>query len=133
MNNHLIEKTANLLLLLFPAMLMIVPDGGSIAIALLIIVSSTGLLLNRNSIPLSKNEKHFLAVIAIYILIYIFNLWFFNSKISEFDNTSRFLLLLPIFFYLRKSKLNPKYIYYGILLGAIACFIIAAYQKQLHI
>ena len=128
MNNQLIEKMTSVLLLLFPATLMTVSDGGSVILVLLLLVSSISLLLGNNSIPLSKNEKHLLAIISVYILVYIFNVWFFNSKISELDNTSRFLLLLPIFFYLRKLKINPDYIYYGILLGAIASFTIAAYQ-----
>jgi len=122
------EKMASVLLLLFPAMLMTVPDGGSTILVLLIIVSSIGLLLSKNSIPLSKNEKHLLVIISAYILIYIFNVWLFNSSISELDNTSRFLLLLPIFFYLRKSTLNHKYFYYGILLGALSCISIASYE-----
>lgn len=129
MTNTLIEKMASVLLLLFPAMLIAVPDGGSVIIVLLIIVSSAGLLLNRDPIPLNNNEKHLLIVTAIYILIYIFNVWLFNSKISELDNTSRFLLLLPIFFYFRKSKISPKSFYYGILIGTITCFTIASYQK----
>lgn len=128
MNNNLIEKMASVLLLLFPAMLVVVPDGGSVIIVLLIIASSVGLLLNSDSIPFSNNEKHLLIVIATYILIYILNVWLFNSKISELDNTSRFLLLLPIFFYFRKSNINPKSFYYGILIGALACFSIASYQ-----
>ena len=114
MKNNTVEQTASVLLMLFPAMLMVVPDGGSVTLVLLLLVSSIGLLTSNNSIPLSKNEKHLLAAVATYVLIYIFNIWFFNSKISELDNTSRFLLLLPIFFYLRTSKLTNDYIYYGI-------------------
>lgn len=129
MNQNLLINATGLLLLLFPAMLMAVPDGGSATLVLLLLVSITGLFLNKNPIVLDKNEKYLLATIAVYMAVYIFNVWFFNSEISELDNTSRFLLLLPIFFYIRRLKLTPNYIYYGILMGAVACLVIAAYQK----
>jgi O-antigen ligase len=129
MKQNLMIHSAGFLILLFPTMLITVPDGGSVTLVLLLLVSATGLFLNRNSVPLDNNEKLLLAAVAAYMLIYIFNIWFFNSKISELDNTFRFLLLLPIFFYIRKIKLNPNYLYYGLLAGAVACFAIAAYQK----
>ena len=100
------EKMASVLLLLFPAMLMTVPDGGSTILVLLIIVSSIGLLLSKNSIPLSKNEKHLLVIISVYILIYIFNVWLFNSSISELDNTSRFFVITTNIFL--SSKINTE-------------------------
>ena len=129
MNHNLITNTTGVLIFLFPAMLLTVPKGGGAILILLILVSSIGLLLNRTSVALNKNEKWLLATIAGYVLIYILNVWYFSTDISELDNTLRFLILLPVFYFIRKQQMNTGYIFYAILLGALACFVTAIYQK----
>ena len=60
-----------------------------------------------------------------------FNIWYFSADISELDNTLRFVILLPVFYFIRKQKLNPGYIFYAILAGSVSCFLIAIYQIYL--
>ena len=128
-NPKLIENTASILIFLFPPLLMTTPDGGAIVLLLLLLTSSIGLLLNRTNLSLSFDENLLLAAIGFYLLIFGFNLWWFNTSISELDNVTRFLLLLPVFFYLRKSNLNLRLVFYGLAAGALACFIFAVYQR----
>lgn len=129
MSRNLITNTAAALIFLFPAMLLTVTKGGGAILILLILVSSIGLALNRTSVVLNKDEKWLLATVAAYVLIYILNVWYFSTDISELDNTLRFLILLPVFYFIRKQALNPGYLIYAILLGTVACFGIAIYQK----
>ena len=128
MNPNLLSKYTGLLLLFFPAALITIPHLGSALLLLLVLTSLLGLYMQRNPVSLDKNEKYFLGIVTLNIVLYIFNVWHFDSKISELDNISRFILLLPIFFYVRKIILDPKYIFYGILIGAIASLIIALYD-----
>jgi hypothetical protein len=74
MKQNLMIHSAGFLILLFPTMLITVPDGGSVTLVLLLLVSATGLFLNRNSVPLDNNEKLLLAAVAAYMLIYIFSI-----------------------------------------------------------
>ena len=131
MSRNLITNSAGVLIFLFLAMLLTVPKGGGAILILLILVSSLGLVLNRTSVALNKDEKWLLAVIAGYVLIYALNVWYFSADISELDNTLRFVILLPVFYFIRKQKLNPGYIFYAILAGSVSCFLIAIYQIYL--
>lgn len=128
-NPKLIENTASILIFLFPPLLMTAPDGGAIVLILLLLTSSIGLLLNRTRLPLSFDENLLLAAIGFYLLVFGFNLWWFNAGISELDNVTRFLLLLPVLFYLRKTNLSIRHVLYGLVAGALACLIFAAYQR----
>ncbi len=124
-----INTSVGILILLFPAFLVSVDNAGGLIILLLTLLSSAGLIINQSKIPLHKSERHFLLAIGFFLLIYVFNIIYFDLNISEFDNPSRFLLLLPIFFYLRKIKLNINYILYSLFLGVLGCLILALYQK----
>ena len=124
-----IDTTAGVLIFLFPALLMVVPDGGAIALLLLLLLSLVKLARSKSQLPLNSNEIWLLAIVSIYFTIELFNLWLFESGISVLDNASRFLLLLPVYFFIRKTNLSLKYVTLGILSGAIACFVIASYQK----
>lgn len=127
--NSIINTAAGLLILLFPALLIAVPNGGAGILVLLLLVSIIGLIKNRVVIPLHPNERYFLYVIGLFLLVYAFNIWFFRLKISEFDNPSRFLVLLPVFFYLRKTRLSLNYLILSLFFGTLSCVVFAIYQK----
>ena len=95
---------------------------------LLVIITGISLLSSKEKLPLKKNEKLFLQVIGFYIFVYLANIYILDSSISEFGYTARFIILLPVFFYARKQKLNTSMVLYGIFLGSLACFLIAIYQ-----
>lgn len=122
------EISSGLLIFLFPAMLMTIPDAGSTVLLLLLIISIIGLFNNKLKLPVTNAEWVLIASIGFYILIFAFNIWYFEGEISELDNATRFLLLLPVFFFIRKSNLSEGYVFYGILVGTAGCFAIAAYQ-----
>jgi O-antigen ligase len=123
-----LETASGILILSFPALLIIVPDGGAIVLLLLLLLSFVGLAQNKNQLPLNSNEIWLLAAVSIYFTINLFNFWLFDSRLATLDNTSRFLLLLPVYFFIRKTNLSVKYVTLGILSGAVACFVIASYQ-----
>jgi O-antigen ligase len=127
--NSVINTTAGILILLFPAFLVALPDGGAGILILLVLVSIVGLIKNRGVVPLHPDERYFLYAVGLFLLVYAFNIWFFGVKISAFDNPSRFLLLLPVFFYLRKIKLNLNYLIFSLFLGTLSCIVFAIYQK----
>jgi O-antigen ligase len=124
-----LETVSGGLIFLFPALLMVVPDGGSVVLLLLLLISFVGLVRNKKTqLPLNRHEIWLLAVVGAYLIINLLNVWIFNSPISHLDNASRFLLFLPIYFFIRKTNIPLKYVTLGILSGAVACFVMALYQ-----
>lgn len=128
MKSNLIEKISGVLMFSFPPMLVAVPDGGAAVLVLLFLISVIGLLRNRIKCQLTSDEKLLLITVGIFFLILAANIWYFDVKIRELDNFTRFIVLLPVYFFIRKSELNCGYAFYGILAGAIASFGIAYYQ-----
>ena len=109
-------------------MLMTVKNGGALVLILLVIITGISLLSGTEKLPLEKNEKLLLQVIGFYIFVYSASIFILDSSISEFDNTARFIILLPVFFYARRQYINASMVLYGIFLGSLACFLIAIYQ-----
>ncbi len=126
--NKIISIIAGSLFLFFPALLIAVPDGGAGILILLFLVSIIGLMKNRETIPLHPDERYFLYAVGLFFLVYAFNVLLFGSKISELDNPLRFLLLLPVFFYLRKVRLKLNYLALSLFFGTLSCVIFAIYQ-----
>ena len=123
-----LEKTANILIFLFPAALMTIEDAGAVVVLALLAVSVIGLTLNRTRLPLTGNEKILFGSIGAYLILCGINIWHFQAKISDFDNVTLFILLLPAYFYIRKSNISYNHVFLGLLAGAIATLGIALYQ-----
>lgn len=128
MRTNLIETLSGVLIFLFYPMLVAFPEGGATVLVLLSLISVIGLSRNRIKRRLTSDEKLLLITVGLFLSILALNVWYFNAKLRELDNPSRFLLLLPVFFFIRKSKLNFGYAFYGLLAGAIASFLVACYQ-----
>lgn len=107
---------------------MTVPDGGALSLLLLLLVSLVGLACDRNHLALSRQERWLFRVIGIYFFINLFNVWFFDARMSDLDNVNLFLLFLPVYFFIRKTNIPFRYVIFGIATGAVACFAIATYQ-----
>ena len=54
-----------------------------------------------------------------YFLLQLFNIIYFDINIREIDNASRFILVLPIFLYLRKFGMNIRFLDYGLILACL--------------
>jgi len=123
----ILRKFATFLVFIFPVFLVMVPDGKYVAVVLLL-VSLVGLLLVRERVPLLDHERVFLYVFLFYFLVQLFNVWWFSAELRELDTSSRFLIVLPIFFYLRKAGIEVKWLINGVVLAAIAIGFSALYD-----
>ncbi len=77
---------------------------------------------------LSPEERSLVLVVSFFFAVYLFNMLGFRASLSELDYASRFIILLPVFFYLRKANVRAEYFFLGIALGAIACGLFGFYQ-----
>lgn len=55
---------------------------------------------------------------AVYYLIYVLNMLLFDGSLSDTDQASRFLLVIPIFLLMLHSPLNTKWLLLGIVIGS---------------
>ena len=123
----ILQKVVTFLIFIFPVFLVMVPDGKYVTVVLLL-VSLVGLLLVRERVPLLDHERVFLYVFLFYFLVQLFNVWWFNAELRELDTSSRFLIVLPIFFYLRKVDIDVKWLINGVILAAIIIGFSALYD-----
>ena len=77
-----------------------------------------------------KYEILFLGSMFLYPSVMVLNCLLFTDPINAryFDNPSRFLLALPIYWAIRKSQIMPTSLIMGAIIGATGCGILAIYQ-----
>jgi len=114
-----LDKFIAILIFFGFSVFLIVPKGGFIILVILML-SIIGLFINRNiKKEIEKWEKLFLFSFLGYFLMLLFNIYMFDGGLRDIDTASRFILVLPIYFYLRKSNVHYKSIEFGILLACI--------------
>ncbi|MCP4488225.1 MAG: O-antigen ligase family protein [Gammaproteobacteria bacterium] len=131
-DNSLLNRAVGICVLIFPSMFILVPNGGDVVLLIMLVISLIYLIINRgNKIPYSVDEKKLLLVISAYIGLHLLSNFFIGSEVWRTDGVALFIILLPVFLHIRKSVMDHKYIIYGVLAGAFACFVIAVYQKYM--
>jgi len=114
----LINSLMGLFIFILPTALVSIPKGGSV-VAFMLILSLVGLAINRDKLELDKWEKYFVFSFIFYFAVIAINLWWFDGKLHDIDTPSRLLLVLPIFFFIRKSNISASWFIWGVSLGAI--------------
>ena len=107
-----------LFIFILPTALIAIPKGGSV-VALMLILSLVGLAINRDKLELSKWEKYFVFSFVFYFAVIAINLWWFDGKLHDLDTPSRLLLVLPIFFFIRKSNISVSWFIWGVIFSSI--------------
>ena len=100
--------------------------------ALALLCMSLFSLLNWAQVhPLSKLEKIMMTAWVIYPAFTALDLWFRSGwSWREFQEPSRFLLVLPIFLMVRRYGFSEPAIRWGVFVGAVIAGGYALYQKQ---
>jgi len=102
-----------------------------IAAITLVFLSLIVTLTRTDSAPLTGVEKVMLACWVVYPTFTAIDLWFRTGWMwIEFQEPSRFLLVLPIFLMVRKVGLSQQAIMWGVFAGAIVAGSYGLYQKQ---
>ena len=117
-----------LLIAILPTAIVALPKGASVVV-LMLILSLLGLVLNREKLKMSRWEKYFIFSFIFYFVLIAMNVWWFNSDLKNLDTLSRLVLVLPIFFYIRKSNINFNWFIGGV---TIAAFAISINQMMFH-
>ena len=108
-----------LLIAILPTAIVALPKGASVVV-LMLILSLLGLALNREKLEMSRWEKYFISSFIVYFVIIAMNIWWFDSNLKNLDTPSRLILVLPIFFYIRKSNINFNWFIGSVVIAAFA-------------
>ena len=114
----LINSLMSLLIFILPTALIAIPKGGSIVV-LMFILSLVGLAINRDKLELDKWEIYFVFSFTFYFAVIAINLWWFDGKLHDLDTPSRLLLVLPIFFFIRKTSISVSWFIFGVVFSSI--------------
>ena len=97
----------------------------------LILLGVIALFVNTDPRPLTKLEKLMILTWLLYPLVTALDFWLRTGwNWSQFQEPSRFLLALPVFFMVRRFGLSKWAMKWGVFLGAVAAGLWAFYQKQ---
>jgi O-antigen ligase len=97
----------------------------------LILVSIYYLLRYRPLLALSKYERSYVWASVLFPAAILVNMYAHdNTTWQYFDNPSRLILVLPVFFAVRASSVKIDFLHWGIVVGAIVLGATAIYQRH---
>ncbi len=124
---NIVNSTNYSLILVFLLAVFMLPSGGSVVIPVLLL--GTIVLLNGKRLEyLNKSEILFLSSFLLYFCIQLVYLIIFNGELRELDTPSRFLLVLPIFLYIRSYLKIGESFFIAIFLAATVSGLVSIYQ-----
>lgn len=119
---------------LFLAMVGVITLPPGAAGGLILLICSVAFLIHgRSGLTsqlLAKGEFWFLGSMALYPIMVMFNALIFVESVDwrYFDNPSRFLMALPVYWAIRKSRATPDALVKGSIVGAVAAGLLSGYQ-----
>lgn len=120
----------------FPAIVLVASDTGSVFFFLLALLGLGVLVLPGTRTPLPREVKLiFFAVlgfVAVAVLSYLL-VDMSETSLKKLGRYGRFLLLIPIFYLLRRVRLPQQTLWYGCAVGAIVAGIAAMDQVWWHL
>ena len=117
----LITLIMGMLIFILPSAIVALPKGG-VVVAFMLLISLLGLGLNRCKFALSRWERYFVFSFVGYFAIIALNLWWFDGNLKDLDTPSRLILVLPIFFFLRKSDVSVNWVVWGVVMAVLFIF-----------
>jgi len=84
--------------------------------------------IDKISFRLCKSEKKYVFSFIFYFVIVCASVLFHDSPLRELDTPSRFILALPLFFYIRQANIDPKTFENSFILGGMACFMVVLFH-----
>lgn len=128
--DKILIKGLSFSLLTIPAVVLTIHRGINVS-AILILILSLSLLTTQRPFDLSLNKKEKCLIFPFIILpiVIAFDVILRGVSFRYLDYYLRFILVLPIYFALRQTKVDLRPFMGGILIGAIGAGILALFQK----
>lgn len=114
---------------LFFAIVLSIPSGYSYGAVLLLLISLV-FLAKRPALELSREDKTLAIIFLVIFLISLFIFLLHRDPPKTFDQTSRYVLAVPILFLLLKAPPRLSYVWAGLVVGSVSSAAIALWQRQ---
>lgn len=110
---------------------LIIPNGYSIGIALLFLLSLVLVFPTRKQrLSLVAADKVLMLLLLVYTLAMFAFLYLDNWQVRELDKPSRFLFAIPVLLLLSALPMKrTAWLFYGVLVGAIGAFVLGYYER----
>lgn len=109
---------------------IVAPNGYNIGTTLLVLVSFSLFFWRPKWRDLTTEDKSLFWTFAIYAVGMFVFVYLDGWHTRELDRPSRFLFVLPVLILLLKSVGKPQWLWFGVVLGAIAAFVLALYERK---
>ena len=128
--SFIIDNVIKLCILILPLSIIAFDDSGGIVFISLYLLSILGIIvkIDKISFRLCKSEKKYVFSFIFYFVIVCASVLFHDSPLRELDTPSRFILALPLFFYIRQANIDPKTFENSFILGGMACFMVVLFH-----
>ena len=105
------------------------PNGYGITTTLIFICSASLFYLKPQWSQLIEDDKRLFYAFLAFALSMFFSVYLDGWFVRELDRPSRFILVLPVLLLLLQSKSHQVWLWYGVVSGAIAAFVLAYYER----
>lgn len=134
MMHQSIKLSFSFFIFLFLLLILTVPSGLAYGALPLLFFSILILIIDcfRKSVVVDKVDFYVISLLLAFPLIVIVNMQYHHWDWRYFDNPSRFLLVIPIYFVIKKYSLSLSFLYAGLALGAVGAGFLGFQQKWIE-
>lgn len=108
-----ISLLLGMLILALPTTIIALPKGG-ILVFFMLVLSLVGLMLHRVKVRIDAWEKYFVLSFSLYFVVVALGVWWFDGNLNDIDTPSRLILVMPIFFLIRKLSIDAGWLMWGV-------------------
>lgn len=132
--NNTIKYSLSFFVFIFLTLILTIPRGLTYGASLLLVFSIFILILDffRKKNTIDRHDVSVLFSLTAFPLVVIINMQYHHWEWSYFDNPSRFLLVIPIYFVIKKYGISLSFLYAGLALGAIGAGMLGFQQKWIE-
>lgn len=130
-----LNKLTGLIFFALPASAVWIDHGASGSTALLLIISLIGLIIGGHKVDLNRDEAILLLLFLIFAA-YSFMSWWWHgmdeSGIKHIGKHFRFILFIPVYFWVRRIQPRSEFLWYGVIVGSIISLLVALYGARMY-
>lgn len=116
-------------LIIFPASIISVDHvSGFIAVGIALAGTVTVIMLRTQILPFSREEKIFFFVVTLPFVSACISSVYNHTELARADRLSMFIFVIPMYIFFRHHPISEKYIWSGLVVGALITLVIAIYQ-----
>ena len=118
-----------------PALALVTPHGASGPIVVLLMLALASLPLLKSGGRLQRAEKILLLIFFAYfawVLLSWASTGFVDEGVKYTGRAARFALIIPVYLLLRRLRIQPDWLFYGVLTGAIGAGLWAVLDYAYH-